>query len=264
MLAFLISDGSRPGSQDLARRLSDIFELELVPPVFVSECEAQENELFDPQAFLAFHLRSPTLGEIGCAIAHRQAQGRLVASDRDIAAIFEDDARIGDTSHLVSRIGIYEQLCSKELPMVINLNRDAIPSRLDLANTDPTGLSQARTPPYPATAYVINRAAAELFVSSQTPIRSQADWPRTRMEVSYFVDRQSSVYEDLRLASSIDIHGARNLVPATRKIRMWTGLWFWQFRKHFPSLSHYWKWHPYARLVHHADSLANLLWKSNQ
>ena len=261
MLAFLISDGSRPGSQALAQDLSEIFELQLVSPVYVTEREAQEKELLDASAFLAFHLRSPTLGEIGCALAHRQAQQRLAASEGNLAAIFEDDAQIEDSTHLSNRLTVYEHLCSRDLPTVINLNQNALPLRLGLSGSHPTGLSQALTPPYPATAYVINRTAAQLFVTSQTPIRSQADWPRTRMAVSYLVDRQSSVYEDLRLASSIDTHGTREVINATRKLRMWTGLWFWQFREYFPSLRHYWKWHPYARLVHHADSVVRRFWK---
>jgi len=252
--AYLISDGSRPGSWALARDLSEVFDTKLISPVFVSDRQVEDEGLIDARAFRAYHLRQPTLGEIGCALAHRQAQQHFVDSSLTTAAVFEDDARIGDTSILLSRTGIYEKLCSSEIPTLVNLNRDAIPTRLEQASSDNMNVSRALTPPYPATAYVLNRSAADAFISSQTPVRSQADWPRTQTAISYFVDRNSSVFEDRDITSSIDDQEIREQIPNHRKLRMWTGLWYWQFHKFFPSFHHYWNWHPRARILHHADA----------
>lgn len=262
MRAYLISDGTRPGSSALARDLATIFDLEVIAPVFVSAAEVENKNVVNAAAFFAFHLRQPTRGEIGCALAHRHAQQDLARSGSAIAAIFEDDARIDDLACLSSRIKIYEQMCQQIGPALINLNRNAIPKHLERTGADYLGLSRALTPPYPATAYVLNRAAAKAFITSQTPIRSQADWPRTTTDVSYFVDRRSCVYEDLGLASTIDVQGLRQQIPANRKIRMWSGLWFFQHREFFPSFRHYWTWHIFARILHHADSASGKLSQS--
>lgn len=253
--AFLISDGTREGSHELAARLSSLFELELIAPVFISADQAFDSAVIERRSFIARHLRAPTLGEIGCALAQRSAQARLLELRLDSAAIFEDDARIEDIHQLARRIDTYESVCRRTDPVLINLNRDAIPRKIGRKTHSVSGLTQTFTPPYPATAYAINRSAAHAFVAAQTPISSQADWPRTPENVTFYVDRKSSVFEDQTIPSRIDDHGSRARIPWGIKARMWSGLWFLEHRNQFPTFSHYVNWLPKARLIYHCDRL---------
>ena len=253
--AFLISDGSREGSHELAQRLARLFELELIAPVFLSADQAFDGNIVNRRSFLAKHLREPSMGEIGCALAHRSAQARLLELGLQSAAIFEDDARIGDTDHFAKRINTYESVCHRRDPTLINLNRDAVPRRVERKSRAFSGLARTFTPPYPATAYAINRAAAHAFVKVQSPISAQADWPRTRENITFLVDRQSSIFEDKSIASRIDDHGYRVQIPWSVKARMWSGLWFFEHRHEFPSFSQYVNWLPKARLIYHCDRL---------
>jgi len=253
--AFLISDGGRQGSSLLAEQLSTVFDLELIAPVFLSAHHTLDETIVDRKSFIAKHLRDPTLGEIGCALAHRAAQERVLELGLQSAAIFEDDASILDVGQLKKRMGIYEAACRGPKPILINLNREAIPRRIERRSRIASELAQAFTPPYPATAYALNLSAAQAFVTSQTPIRAQADWPRTRESIMFLVDRQSPVLEDRSLASRIDTHGDREQIPWSVKARMWSGLWFLEHRNEFPSFRHYVNWLPRARLTYHCDRL---------
>jgi len=253
--AFLISDGTRPGSSRLASALAEVFELHLIPPVFVTQSDIEDMGLVNKPAFLAYHLRLPTTGEVGCALAHRGAQERMIELNLHSAAVFEDDAQIRDTLDLANRLGTYESMCSQPTPTLVNINRNAIPKRLQTRAVSAVGVHEALTPPYPATAYVLNIGAARAFTSAQIPIRSQADWPRTSTKVRYFVDRLSPVSEDQTIDSRIDTAESRLAVPALRKASMWTGLWYRKHRYEFPTWHHFWSWHPRARIIHHADGI---------
>ena len=255
MHAFLISDGHRPGSHDLASVLSEVFELEILPPVFVSRTDLEDENLVNVQHFRAFHLRPPTQGEIGCALAHRGAYQQMIVRNLGEAAIFEDDAQVGDAHRLSHRIGLYTDLLSQSVPTLINLNQEALPKLLERRVPSLTGIFAAMTHPYPATAYVINLATARNFVYAQTPVQSQADWPRTTQRTYFYVDRLSSVIENTSLESTIDEQGQRPGIPLRRKLAMWTALWFRQHHDAFPTFKYFLYWLPGARIVHHGDRL---------
>ena len=259
MHAFLISDGTRPGSRQLADDLANVFELHLISPVLVTQTDIEDMGLVNRSAFLAYHLRPPTTGEVGCALAHRGAQERMIELNLHIAAVFEDDAQIRDTRLLTNRLGIYETLCAQRTPTLVNINRYAIPKKLQNRAVFAVGVHEALTPPYPATAYVLNVDAARAFTSAQIPISSQADWPRTTTKVQYCVDRLSPVSEDKTIDSRIDTAESRQAVPALRKASMWTGLWYRKHRYEFPTWHHFWSWHPRARIIHHADGILQRL-----
>ena len=255
MHAFLISDGTRPGSRRLADDLAEVFELHLIPPVFVSQAHIDDSDLVNKWAFLAYHLRLPTTGEVGCALAHRRAQEQMIDLNLRTAAVFEDDAHIRDTQVLANRLGIYETLFSQPTPTLVNINRNAIPQRLQHHAISAVGVHEALTPPYPATAYVLNIDAARAFTSAQIPICSQADWPRTSTEVRYFVDRLSAVSENQTIVSRIDGAEPRQRIPVRRKLSMWTGFWYFRHRQFFPTWNDFWSWLPHSRLIHHADRI---------
>ncbi len=254
MRAFLISDATREGSQELSDCLSTVFDLDSVAPVHISRGESLDTKVVDRASFVAKHLREPTLGEIGCALAHRAAQTRLLKEGLELAAIFEDDARVLDPERLSRRLSVYEEVCSQPFPVVVNLNQDAIPRTFEWPPNTVHDLAQAVTPPYPATAYVVNRPAAAAFVTAQTPISSQADWPRTRNHVKFFVDRFSSVME-AKIPSSIELREHRGTIPWQTKTQVWSGLWYLKYRRQFPSFWHYVTWLPKARLAFHLDRM---------
>lgn len=262
MHAFLISDGTRDGSKRLAHTLAEMFDLHIIPPVIVTHRDCEDPALVNKSSFLAYHLRLPTTGEVGCALAHRHAQERMIKLSIDTAAIFEDDAHIEDAQAFSQRICIYGALCSRDTPTLININQDALPRRLQGRSAAAAGVYRALTPPYPATAYVLNIHAARAFTSAQMPIRSQADWPRTATKVEYFADRLSMVTEDHRIDSRIDSAESRQGIPVQQKARMWTGLWYFLHRHEFPTWYDFWRWLPRARLIHHIDDTVTRLTRS--
>jgi len=254
-LAFLISNGERPNSTHLASQLAEHFRLRVVEPVFVTTETLLDSDVVDQNAFRARHLRSATTGEVGCAIAHRNALSSFLETSDAWCLVFEDDARIEAVCYLRERSKVYASVFSQERPTLVNLNENAVPTRPARRPKDAPQLSVPPAPPYPATAYAINRAAAALFVSQQTPIRSQADWPRTVEKVWFYVDQHSSVTEDTDIASSIDAKGERSLVSIGTKLSVWSGTWFVLHRAAYGGLRNYWRWLILPRLAFHGDTL---------
>jgi len=260
-LALLISDSSRPGSVDLANTLASLMNLETIPPVFCAPGALQDESVVDAATFQAHHLRNPTTGEVGCALAHRSAYERFLQSDHSWCLIFEDDAQILDFELLHGRIHEYERLCQVSNPVVINLNQNAQPQRVTSGIRDVHGLRRSYVPSLQTTAYAINAAAARLFVEVQTPIRNQADWPATTREVSFFIDTHSGVRENLELGSTIDAEDGRVKIRAARKLQSWSALWYVRQRRHFNGFRHYWEAMLKPRIYWHINALLVRAWQ---
>jgi len=233
--------------------LREIVDVSLVPPVCITPSELENPLVIDAGAFRARHLRLPTPGEVGCALAHRAVHELIVEGPRQWALVFEDDAVLDNPGLFKARLEAYERVLDVDDPIVINVNIHAIPqSRRRLRSS---GLMPVRIPPYPATAYAINKSAAALFLRHQEPIRSQADWPTSTGNVTFYVDTQSSVWESTDLASRIDESGGREQIPTSRKVLVWSGIWYWRERKHFSSFRDFWYSIPRQRLGFHAYTI---------
>jgi len=160
-LRFAISPGVVPNEMD--------FQAELIHSAFLSKLLCQ---------------RSMSVGEVGCAIAHKNAMTNFLNSDHKFGIIFEDDAEIiADFD-----FDIMMKLLDSNIPITIALGW--IPGfaiakyPLDLLSEEPIELM---TSPTCAFAYAINRSAAELMISGQEKIIDLADWPiYTLNKVKFF------------------------------------------------------------------------------
>jgi hypothetical protein len=128
--------------------------------------------------------RNMSLGEVGCAVAHKNALTNFINSDHKFGIIFEDDAEIiADFD-----FDIMMKLLDSNVPITIALGW--IPGfaiakdSMDPLSEEPIELM---TSPTCAFAYAINRSAAKLMISSQEKIIDLADWPvYTLNKVKFF------------------------------------------------------------------------------
>jgi len=176
-IAFVIGldEGYRgePLEHDLATRG---FDVRRSNGVLVSQADMADPNLYDAVGARVVMRRMLTAGEVGCALAHRVAAQRLLDSGAGVALVCEDDARPqGDWDAGSLPWGVLGVE-----PAVVSLFSHG--ARTAVAGPDPVlrapwgTVWRACTPPLTTTAYLINRAAAELL-SQESPVRYVADWP---------------------------------------------------------------------------------------
>ena len=118
--------------------------------------------------------RELSIGEVGCALAHRRAINSYLNSNYKFGVIFEDDAEIISNFDF----DIIVKLLDSDLPVIIVLGW--IPgfaiakTPVDLFSDEPIELL---TSPTCAFAYALNRSAAEIMTNNQEKIIDLADWP---------------------------------------------------------------------------------------
>lgn len=160
-LRFAISSGVVPNEMD--------FRAGLIHSAFLSKLFCQRNM---------------SIGEVGCAVAHKNALTNFLDSNHEFGIIFEDDAEIIADFNF----DIMIKLLDSNIPITIALGW--IPgfaiakNPLDLLSEEPIELM---TSPTCAFAYAINRSAAKLMINSQGKIIDLADWPiYTLNKVKFF------------------------------------------------------------------------------
>lgn len=122
--------------------------------------------------------RPLTTGEIGCALAHRVAYQRLLSSDAEWALVFEDDARIVRPDELAMLFARFEVLEPYGSPAIFALYGRQVTAYPDSGvTTGSSRIHELLRPPMTATAYFINRAAAQHILDTGLPLRNPADWP---------------------------------------------------------------------------------------
>jgi len=127
--------------------------------------------------------RNLTMGEIGCAIAHKITAKNLLNSKFNFGLTFEDDAEILDE---IDFEALQNQLNS-EFPIVINLGW--IPGyavAFEKSKQVNLNLTQLVTPPTCAFAYAFNRVAAKLISEDFKKIIDLADWPVNLLNLTQF------------------------------------------------------------------------------
>lgn len=118
--------------------------------------------------------REISRGEVGCALAHKQAAKNFLASQFSCGIIFEDDAEINSNLNLNA---VYAFL-NNPMPRIFFfgwLPGFAV-SKSELKN-ESTKTIALITPPTCAFAYGINKPAAELISNFSERILDLADWP---------------------------------------------------------------------------------------
>ena len=118
--------------------------------------------------------RKMQIGEVGCALAHRNALSNFLNSGHKFGIIFEDDAEIISGFNFDS----IEKTLNSNFPVVIALGW--IPG-FAIAKTPQNLLCdepiELITSPTCAFAYALNQLAASLLINDQKRIIDAADWP---------------------------------------------------------------------------------------
>jgi len=236
---YLITDFTRPTASELSNQLSHILDLVVIDPVWIrsdKELAVQSDQV----VFKARHIHSPLRGEVGCALAHRNACESLLASDQGFCAVFEDDVRILDATELAVRMGFFEQVLTQEFACVINLNPDAAKRPIWTRKRNINKEWKPAIPTYTTSAYLINRRAAELIIREQTPIRSQADWPFRIDQVVFYQEGSTGLLRVEEIPSVIDPDRKRSRFPLRIKVGLWTWLWYLRYQDNFSGPADYW------------------------
>lgn len=171
-----LEDGYRGAPLEDQLRAARI-EFERVPGVIATNLSGPASDYVDQGASRVFLRRRMTSGEIGCALAHRSAVRRFLDGPAEIAIIFEDDARLLDSL----RCHDISNALSGDSPMVAMLHWNAdwtvVKAKLDQQLADGRVLFLTETFPITATAYALNRSAAEILARDTGPVSNVADWP---------------------------------------------------------------------------------------
>ena len=162
-------------SKNLESKLTELgLKFQISPGVVPNEIDFHDGLLHS--AFLSKLIcqRKVLMGEVGCALAHRNAINNFLNSDHKFGIIFEDDAEVIAEFNF----DIIMKLLDSKLPIIIALGW--IPG-FAIAKNPQVLLSEEPieliTSPTCAFAYAINRPAAKLMIGSHEKIIDLADWP---------------------------------------------------------------------------------------
>ena len=171
----IISTENIVRSKNLESKLTELgLKFQISPGVRPNENDFHDGLLHS--AFLSnlIGLRKMQIGEVGCALAHRNAIRNFLNSDQKFGFIFEDDAEvIADFD-----FDLIMKLLDSNLPIIIALGwipGFAIAKSPQVHLND--DLIELVTSPTCAFAYAINRPAAKFIVSTHERIIDFADWP---------------------------------------------------------------------------------------
>ena len=162
-------------SENLEAKLTEFgMKFQISPGVVPDEISFHDGLLHSAFLSKLIMRRDLRIGEVGCALAHRNAITNFLNSDHKFGFIFEDDAEvIADFD-----FDVIMRLLDSNLPIIVSLGW--VP-----------GFAIAKNPTFhldhepielitPATctfAYAINRPAGQLMVGSHKRIIDHADWP---------------------------------------------------------------------------------------
>ena len=143
----------------------DVHFIEAIDGRAFSEDELKKK--FDYERCMLHQGRNLNKGEVGCVLSHRKAMQHLVESSSEYALILEDDVTIIRDLKVLKEYNIDRILCN-EVPTVLLLSGDFwYFKKTDIVTCyDAIG----------AYAYLINRAAASLILSTGKPFTVADDW----------------------------------------------------------------------------------------
>ena len=154
----------------------------------------KDLNFFDLDKFAAVYGRAPTVGEIGCSLAHLRAYKHLAGSDFGALVVLEQDARLVGRSQ--DLLGIARRVNDRAgKPWIVVLDEPRIPTiRKRALCFAPDGV--ARIPiPYGTTSYIISREAAAIALMRR-PFW-QADWPpQIAGRVAFYAMRAPTYHHD--------------------------------------------------------------------
>jgi len=181
----IISAASIVRSKNLEAKLTELrLKVQISPGFFPNEIDFQDGSLHSVFFSKLICQRKLSIGEIGCAKAHRNVIANFLNSDQKFGLIFEDDAEvIADFD-----FDIIMTLLNSNRPIILVFGwipgfAIAKNPKVQL-NDEPIELI---TSPTCAFAYAVNRPAAKLMVSDNDRVIDCADWPvHTLNKVNFY------------------------------------------------------------------------------
>jgi hypothetical protein len=138
--------------------------------------------------------RNTTVGEIDCAVGHREAYLTFIQSDHEWCFILEDDA-IPKMENISEILSMLDSL-PKQQPIIVSGYSNFS------TGFETHGLHHLTTPPDTTTGYLINRAAATVILSTQE-LQPPSDWPLSIIEQGSFYIASPSLVTPLDSPSLI-------------------------------------------------------------
>ena len=162
-------------SKNLEPRLTKLgLKFQISPGVVPNKVDFQTGLLHSAFIFKLLNQRAASIGEVGCALAHRVAINAFLNSNHKFGIVFEDDAEV------ISEFDFdtISDLLDSDRPIIVALGW--IPGIAVSKNPQiivNEELIELITPPTCTFAYAINRSAAKLMIGSNEKIIDLADWP---------------------------------------------------------------------------------------
>jgi hypothetical protein len=174
-LVQIISTDEIIRSENLLPELTQLgLQYQVSPGVVPSEVDFQTGLLHSAVIFKLLNQREASIGEVGCALAHRVAMQAFLNSKNKFGIVFEDDAEVIAEFDF----NILSDLLDSNRPIIVALGwipGIAVSKNPEiLANEE---LIELITPPTCTFAYAINRSAAKIMIGSNKKIIDLADWP---------------------------------------------------------------------------------------
>jgi hypothetical protein len=187
-LVQIISTESIIRSKNLESNLNKLgLKFQISPGVVPNEVDFRSGLLHSAFLYKLLSQRTGTIGEVGCALAHRDAMSSFLNSNRKYGIIFEDDAEV------VSEFDfdILTGLLDSDSPIIVALGwipGFAISRNPQILDSEET--IELITAPTCAFAYAINRPAAAFMVKGHEKIIDTVDWPVYSLnKVKFFATR---------------------------------------------------------------------------
>lgn len=213
------------------------------------------KEYTQEPAAAALFGRALTVGEIGCALAHRVAYQRLLDSDAEWALVFEDDARIVRPDEMAMLFARFEALEPYGSPAIFVLYGRQVTAYPDSGVTvGSTRVHELLRPPMTTTGYFINRAAAQHILDTGLPLRNPADWPVSVAGKVQFAAAWPwpAIPDEVEVASSIGQRDTKDRRGAAKSLNRLLSLmyvkWF-RKRSYYRSFGEYHEWEIRRRVV---------------
>lgn len=132
-------------------------------------------ESFDQEAFFHMYKRNPSLGEVGCLLAHLEVYEKMIDSACDWAAIFEDSARVDESQlcNVLHKLTIFLQNHVSE-PILINLHSPN--AEVVVRHTEETIIVETLSLLRMTKGYLINKSAMRFALLYKYRLNDVADW----------------------------------------------------------------------------------------
>lgn len=198
----IIANNNDVRNQSLVKKLESLeIPFSFSESVFLSETDFNDEVFHNNKISQLICLRPLSIGEIGCALAHKKAINNFLDSQKQFGVIFEDDAEIVENFDFK----LLSEILNTQQPTVVNCGW--LPGFAVAEATDKIENSKAFktiTPSTCAWAYAFNRPAAKLISNNGEPIIDGADYPvNTFLTTDFWITNPRWVTTDLSIEKSI-------------------------------------------------------------